>query len=82
MGSLFLRAVQWRRSGSESGSDGAQVGDVVNFQLGVKLSALLQDGAHLVAGDGVHAAAKGHQLDEPCPAGCRHVRAALYIRAW
>ncbi len=38
--------------------------DLVDLELGVELAALLQDLAGLVGGDGIHAAAKGHQLHQ------------------
>ena len=61
-----------------------QVGDLVDFDLGVDSAALLQDGPDLVAGDGVHAAAEGHQLHQVYPLifAVHHVFAAAYSRAW
>ena len=40
----------------------AQIGDLVDLDLGVQLPGLLQNPPHLVGGDGVHAAAEAHQL--------------------
>ena len=50
--------------GADADLHRAQVADVVDFQLGIQLAAVFQDGAHLVAGDGVGAAAEAHQLHQ------------------
>ena len=42
----------------------SQIVDLIDFQLGIQLAAFLQDGAYLVGGDGVDAAAEGYQLHQ------------------
>ena len=58
------RVLQGPDEGAETDGDGAEVGDLVDLDLGVETAAGLQDGAHLVGGDGVDAAAEGDQLED------------------
>ena len=56
--------IQGGHQAADADFHGAQVGNVVDFQLGIQLSGLLQNGAEFIGGDGVHPAAEGDQLDE------------------
>ncbi|CAN3960904.1 elongation factor P, partial [Dysosmobacter welbionis] len=69
--------IQGSEQAPQPDADSAQVGDLVDLQLGVQLAARLQDLPCLVGGDGVHAAAEGDQLHQvhiplgAAVAGCR-----------
>ena len=56
---IFVSLIQCGEQAAQADIDSTQVCDLVNFQLGVELAALLQDLAGLIGGDGVHAAAEG-----------------------
>ena len=61
-GTLFLYLFHGGDQASQADLDGTQIADLVDFQLGVQLSAVFQNPPHLVGGDGIDAAAEGHQL--------------------
>ena len=61
---VFFPFFQCGKQAAQADVDGAKVGDLVNFQLGVQLAAFLQNFAGLVGGNGIQAAAEGYQLHQ------------------
>ena len=68
---VFFPFFQCGKQAAQADVDGAKVGDLVNFQLGVQLAAFLQNFAGLVGGNGIQAATEGYQLHQV------HIRSAV-----
>ena len=85
-GGLFLghlvALVQRGKQTAQADVHRTQVGDLVDLELGVQLAACLQDLAGLVGGDGIHAAAEGHQLHQIISFWVVQYLAAAYRRLW
>ena len=61
---VLVPLIQRREQAAQADVHRAQVGDLVDLQLGVELAALLQDLAGLVGGDGIDASAEGDELHQ------------------
>lgn len=78
----LFRQLQRSDKAPQTDSHGAQIGDLVDFDLRIQLVAALQYLPHLVRRDGIQSASEGNELYQLYIRCATAYRAAAYRREW